>query len=166
MYIRTLVLKEERGKCRQKCCVGINFVSARQGRVGQKCRHLAVGPTCRRHVSNIASQANKRDADMIASSVSDTYLHRNAAHQGFLSQANHVICKGVNYLQLTEFKAATFPILRLKLVVALVNVNDITHALPTHPIRECSFPVHTLFMQVHLKVCAVRCGRCRLPMQP
>jgi hypothetical protein len=44
---------------------------------------------------------------MIASSVSDTfYLHKNAAHQGFLSQANHVIRKGVNYQQLTEFEAA------------------------------------------------------------
>ena len=52
--------KEERSKCRpsltQKCCVGISFVSARQGQVGQKCRHLAVGPTCRGHVGNIASQ--------------------------------------------------------------------------------------------------------------
>ena len=55
------------------------------------------------------SCSNERDAGMIASSVSDTfYLHRNAAHQGFLSQANHVICKGVNYQQLTEFEAATF----------------------------------------------------------
>ena len=26
------------------CCVGISFVLARQGRVGQQCRHLAVGP--------------------------------------------------------------------------------------------------------------------------
>jgi len=45
---------------------------------------------------------------MMASSVSDSYLHRNAAHQGFLSQANHVIRKGVNYQhqQLTEFEAA------------------------------------------------------------
>ena len=52
------------------------------------------------------SYSNKRDASMIASSVSDTYLHRNAPHQGFLSQANHVIRKGVNYQQLTEFEAA------------------------------------------------------------
>jgi len=52
------------------------------------------------------SFSNERDAGMIASSVSDTYLRRNAAHQGFLSQANHVICKGVNYKQLTEFEAA------------------------------------------------------------
>ena len=50
--------------------------------------------------------SNDRDAGMIASSVSDSYLHRNAAHQGFLSQANHVICKGVNNQQLTEFEAA------------------------------------------------------------
>ena len=52
--------KKERGKFwpspTQKCCIGISFVSARQGRVSQKCRHLAVGPTCRRHISNIASQ--------------------------------------------------------------------------------------------------------------
>jgi len=52
------------------------------------------------------SYSNDRDAGMITSSVSDSYLHRNAAHQGFLSQANHVICKGVNYQQLTEFEAA------------------------------------------------------------
>ena len=53
------------------------------------------------------SCSNERDAGMIASSVLDTfYLHRNAAHQGFLSQANHVIRKGVNYQQLTEFEAA------------------------------------------------------------
>ncbi len=52
------------------------------------------------------SYSNKRDAGMIAASVSDTYLHRNAAHQGFLSQANHVIRKGVNYQQLSEFEAA------------------------------------------------------------
>jgi hypothetical protein len=41
--------KKERGECRpsptQKCCVRISFVSARQGRVGKKCRHLAVRPT-------------------------------------------------------------------------------------------------------------------------
>jgi len=36
------------------------------------------------------SYSNKRDASMIASSDSDTYLQRNAPHQGFLSQANHV----------------------------------------------------------------------------
>jgi hypothetical protein len=52
------------------------------------------------------SFSNERDTGMIASSVSDTYLRRNAAHQGFISQANHVICKGVNYQQLTEFEAA------------------------------------------------------------
>ena len=50
--------------------------------------------------------SNERNAGMIASSVSDSYLHRNAAHQGFLSQANHVIRKGINYQQLTEFEAA------------------------------------------------------------
>jgi hypothetical protein len=52
------------------------------------------------------SLSNERDAGMIASSVSDTYLRRNAVHQGFISQANHVIRKGVNYQQLTEFEAA------------------------------------------------------------
>jgi hypothetical protein len=52
------------------------------------------------------SYSNERNAGMIASSVSDSYLHRNAVHQGFLSQANHVIRKGVNYQQLTEFEAA------------------------------------------------------------
>jgi hypothetical protein len=50
--------------------------------------------------------SNKRNAGMIASSsVLNSYLHRNAAHQGFLSQANNIICKGVNYQQLTEFEA-------------------------------------------------------------
>ena len=52
------------------------------------------------------SLSNQRDAGMIASSVSDTYLRRKAVHQGFISQANHVIRKGVNYQQLTEFEAA------------------------------------------------------------
>jgi hypothetical protein len=32
----------------QQEAVGINFVSPRQGHVGQMWRHLAVGPTCRR----------------------------------------------------------------------------------------------------------------------
>jgi hypothetical protein len=50
--------------------------------------------------------SNERDTGMIASSVSDSYLHRNTVHQGFLSQANHVIHKGINYQQLTEFEAA------------------------------------------------------------
>ncbi len=31
-------------------------MSPRQGDVGQKCRHSAVGPTCHRHVSNFPSQ--------------------------------------------------------------------------------------------------------------
>ena len=52
------------------------------------------------------SYSNDRDAGMIASSVSDSYLHRNAVHQWFLSQASHDIHKGVNYQQLTEFEAA------------------------------------------------------------
>ena len=52
------------------------------------------------------SYSNKRDAGMIASFVSDSYLHRNAVHQWFLSQASHDIRKGVNYQQLTEFEAA------------------------------------------------------------
>ena len=52
------------------------------------------------------SYSNERNAGMIASSILDSYLHRNAAHQGFLSQANHVIRKGFNYQQLTEFEAA------------------------------------------------------------
>ena len=52
------------------------------------------------------SFTSKREAGMITASVSDTYLQRNAAHQGFLSQANHAIHRGVNYQQSTEFKAA------------------------------------------------------------
>ncbi len=38
-------------------CVGIGFVSPLQRDVGQKCQHLAVGPTCRQHVGNFPSQA-------------------------------------------------------------------------------------------------------------
>jgi hypothetical protein len=32
------------------------FVPPRQGDVGHKCQHLAVGPTCHRHVGNFPSQ--------------------------------------------------------------------------------------------------------------
>ena len=56
-----LVLRENLekvGKPRHKKSVGNEFVSARLGRVGQKCRLLAVGPTCRRHVGDFPSQAN------------------------------------------------------------------------------------------------------------
>ncbi len=42
---------------------------------------------------------------MIASSVSDAYHQRNMSHQGFLAQANHIIHKGANCQQLTEFDA-------------------------------------------------------------
>jgi hypothetical protein len=35
---------------------GNEFVSARRGPVGQMCRLLAVGPTCRQHVGNFPSQ--------------------------------------------------------------------------------------------------------------
>ena len=56
-----LVLREERDKCwlslTRKCCVGISFVLAWQGCVGQKCQHLAVRPTCCWHVGNTPSQA-------------------------------------------------------------------------------------------------------------
>jgi hypothetical protein len=57
-----LVLKENLekvGNPRHKKSVGNEFVSARLGRVGQKCRLLAVGPTCRRHVGDFPSQAKK-----------------------------------------------------------------------------------------------------------
>jgi hypothetical protein len=36
--------------------VGNEFVSARRGPVGQMCRLLAVGPSCRRHVGDFPSQ--------------------------------------------------------------------------------------------------------------
>jgi hypothetical protein len=42
-----------------KKSVGNEFVSARLGRVGQKYRLLAVGPTCRRHVGDFPSQGFK-----------------------------------------------------------------------------------------------------------
>ncbi len=54
-----LVLRENLEKVskpRHRKSVGNEFVSARLGRVGQKCRLLAVGPTCRRHVGDFASQ--------------------------------------------------------------------------------------------------------------
>jgi hypothetical protein len=41
--------------------VGNEFVSARLGPVGQMCRLLAVGPTCRRHVGNFPSQDERDD---------------------------------------------------------------------------------------------------------
>ena len=50
----------ERGECwqslTQKYCVRIGFVLPRQGDVGQKCQHLAVGVTCCQHVVDIPSQ--------------------------------------------------------------------------------------------------------------
>ena len=58
------------------------------------------------YVAAFDSFTSKRNAGMIAASVSDTYLQRNAAHQGFLAQANHVVQRGLNYQQLTEFEAA------------------------------------------------------------
>jgi hypothetical protein len=58
-----LVLKYKLGECRQsptqKRCVGINFVSTRQGHVSQMCRDLAVGATCLQHVGNFSSQDDK-----------------------------------------------------------------------------------------------------------
>ncbi len=58
-----MVLKYKLGECRQsptqKRCVGINFVLPRQGHVSQMCRHLVVGATCRRHVGDFPSQAQK-----------------------------------------------------------------------------------------------------------
>ena len=43
-----------------KKCVGNKFVSARRGPVGQMCRLLAVGPTCRRHVGDFPSQGSQQ----------------------------------------------------------------------------------------------------------
>ena len=42
------------------------FVSARLGRVGQKCRLLAVGPTCRRHVADMSATFPAKMASDIA----------------------------------------------------------------------------------------------------
>ena len=75
-----LVLNEERGICRpsptQKFCVEISFVLAGQGRVGQKCRHLAAGSTCCQHVGDIPGQdpqliAVKRTHDRLQHSTLD-----------------------------------------------------------------------------------------------
>jgi len=49
-----------------KKSVGDKFVSARLGRVGQKCRLLAVGPTCRRHVGDFPSQEEGHLAHQLA----------------------------------------------------------------------------------------------------
>jgi hypothetical protein len=54
-----LVLRENLkkvGNPRHKKSVGKEFVLARLGRVGQKCRLLAVEPTCRGHVGDFPSQ--------------------------------------------------------------------------------------------------------------
>ena len=54
-----LVLRENLekvGNPRHKKSVGNEFVSARLGRVGQKCRLLAVGRTCRRHVGDFPTK--------------------------------------------------------------------------------------------------------------
>jgi hypothetical protein len=56
-------------------------------------------------VAAFNSYFNKQDNGMIASSVSDAYHQRNMSHQGFLAQANHIIHKGANCQQLTEFDA-------------------------------------------------------------
>jgi hypothetical protein len=50
--------------------------------------------------------SSKQEKGMIAASVSDAYLQRNASHQGFLVQANHIIHTGINYQQLMEFESA------------------------------------------------------------
>ena len=61
----------------------------------------AAGVSLLEYAAAFDSYSDERDAGMIAASVSDTYLHRNAAHQWFLSQANHLLHKGINYQQLT-----------------------------------------------------------------
>ena len=40
-------------------CVGINFVSPRQGHLGKMCRHLAVAATCRQHVADFLNSWSK-----------------------------------------------------------------------------------------------------------
>ena len=63
-----LVLRENLekvGNPRHKKSVGNKFVSARLGRVGQKCRLLAVGPTCRRHVGDFPSQGERGRRKMV-----------------------------------------------------------------------------------------------------
>jgi hypothetical protein len=62
-----LVLRENLekvGKPRHKKSVGNEIVLARLGQVGQKCRLLAVGPTCRRHVGDFPSQGEGELADV------------------------------------------------------------------------------------------------------
>ena len=60
-----LVLRENLekvGKPRHKKSVGNEIVSARLGQVGQKCRLLAVGPTCRRHVGDFPIPIPKKSS--------------------------------------------------------------------------------------------------------
>ncbi len=64
-----LVLRENLekvGNPRHKKSVGNEFVSALWGPVGQKCRLLAVGLTCCRHVGDIPSQGSEALMDHIA----------------------------------------------------------------------------------------------------
>ena len=64
---------EKVGNPQHKKSVGNEFVSARLGRVGQKCRLLAVGPTCRRHVGDFPSQgkesSNVREAENLTDRI-------------------------------------------------------------------------------------------------
>jgi hypothetical protein len=60
-----------------KKSVGIKIVSPRQGHFGQKCRHLAVGATCRRHVGNFLSQAGRRHSVKSAYFFADKVVSGN-----------------------------------------------------------------------------------------
>ena len=65
------------GKSGHKKCVGIKIVSPRQGHFGQKCRHLAVGATCRRHAGNFLSQGDSNGGDGLCNGVRDGSRNSN-----------------------------------------------------------------------------------------
>jgi len=74
-----LVLRENLEKVGNpdtKKSVGNKFVSARLGRVGQKCRLLAVVPTCRRHVGDFPSQVPPERRLLWRTAPTATKIHR------------------------------------------------------------------------------------------
>ncbi len=68
-----------------KKCVGIKIVLPRQGHFGPKCRHLAVGETCRRHAGNFISQGAVHRVASPSRHPSPSPLHHRCAPFPLLS---------------------------------------------------------------------------------
>jgi hypothetical protein len=99
-----LVLRENLkkvGNPRHKKSVGNEFVSARLGRVGQKCRLLAVGPTCRRHVGDFPSQAEHL--------AGYSYLFGDNRQSGRWLSFNGEIQRNAHHNAHTNFHGPHFP---------------------------------------------------------